>query len=146
HRRVGLPPRRATLIRVGLPMGVESLIGAAAGRLFAGSTSAEVLKLVLGMILQAALQPAGRRFESEYRKSSSDHHRGFWRRAVPLPSPMGAFSTRVTIPQAGCSRSDAPFPLRDGSGTLNKLLPSGICLTCIRQNGGLVQPRAATGA
>ena len=47
-------------------MGVESLIGAAAGGLFAGSTSAEVLKLVLGMILQAALQPAPLFFELNF--------------------------------------------------------------------------------
>jgi uncharacterized membrane protein YfcA len=54
YRRIGLTPSRATLIRVGLPMGVESLIGAAAGGAFAGSTSAEVLKLLLGVILIAA--------------------------------------------------------------------------------------------
>jgi uncharacterized membrane protein YfcA len=54
YRRIGLLPNRATLIRVGLPMGVESLIGAAAGGIFAGSTSAEVLKLILGAILIAA--------------------------------------------------------------------------------------------
>jgi uncharacterized membrane protein YfcA len=35
-------------------MGVESLIGAAAGGVFAGTTSAEVLKLLLGAILVAA--------------------------------------------------------------------------------------------
>jgi uncharacterized membrane protein YfcA len=54
YRRIGLLPNRATLIRVGLPMGVESLIGAAAGGIFAGSTSAEVLKLLLRAILIAA--------------------------------------------------------------------------------------------
>lgn len=54
YRRMGLLPSRTTLIRVGLPMGVESLIGAAAGGAFAGSASAEVLKLLLGLILIAA--------------------------------------------------------------------------------------------
>ena len=39
-------------------MGVESLIGAAAGGTFAGSASAEVLKLLLGMILIAAAPKA----------------------------------------------------------------------------------------
>jgi uncharacterized membrane protein YfcA len=37
-----------------MPMGIESLVGAAAGGTFAGSTSAEVLKLLLGIILVAA--------------------------------------------------------------------------------------------
>jgi uncharacterized membrane protein YfcA len=54
YSRMGLLPGRSTLLRVGLPMGVESLVGAAAGGAFAGSTSAEVLKLLLGMILVAA--------------------------------------------------------------------------------------------
>ena len=54
YRRIGLLPRRSTLMRVGLPMGVESLIGAAAGGAFAGTTSAEILKLLLGVILVAA--------------------------------------------------------------------------------------------
>jgi uncharacterized protein len=53
YRRIGLLPSQATLIRVGLPMGVESLIGAAAGGAFADSTSAEFLKLLLGAILIA---------------------------------------------------------------------------------------------
>ncbi len=35
-------------------MGVESFVGAAAGGAFAGTTSAEVLKLMLGAILVAA--------------------------------------------------------------------------------------------
>jgi uncharacterized membrane protein YfcA len=35
-------------------MGAESLTGAAAGGAFAGSTSAEVLKLLLGLILLTA--------------------------------------------------------------------------------------------
>jgi uncharacterized membrane protein YfcA len=51
---MGLFPGRSTLLRVGLPMGIESLIGAAAGGAFAGSASAEVLKLLLGVILIAA--------------------------------------------------------------------------------------------
>jgi uncharacterized membrane protein YfcA len=54
YSRMGLLPGRSTLLRVGLPMGVESLVGAAAGGAFAGSTSAEVLKLLLGLILIAA--------------------------------------------------------------------------------------------
>jgi uncharacterized protein len=54
YGRMGLLPGRSTLQCVGLPMGVESLIGAAAGGAFAGSTSAEVLKLLLGVILIAA--------------------------------------------------------------------------------------------
>jgi uncharacterized membrane protein YfcA len=54
YRRMGLLPGRATLLRIGAPMGVESLIGAAAGGAFAGSASAEVLKLLLGVILIAA--------------------------------------------------------------------------------------------
>jgi uncharacterized membrane protein YfcA len=63
YRRIGLLPNRATLIRVGLPMGVESLIGAAAAGIFAGSTSAEVLKLLLGAILiAAAVKAFWRRF------------------------------------------------------------------------------------
>ena len=49
-----LLPSRATLLRIGAPMGTESLIGAAAGGAFAGTTSAEVLKLMLGIILAAA--------------------------------------------------------------------------------------------
>lgn len=52
--RIGLFPSRRTLLRVGAPMGVESLVGAAAGGAFAGSTSAELLKLLLGLILIAA--------------------------------------------------------------------------------------------
>jgi uncharacterized membrane protein YfcA len=54
YSRMGLLPGRPTLLRVGLPMGVESLVGAAGGGAFAGSTSAEVLKLLLGLILIAA--------------------------------------------------------------------------------------------
>jgi uncharacterized membrane protein YfcA len=53
-RWIGLLPSRTTMIRVGLPMGIESLVGAAAGGAFAGSASAEVLKLLLGAILIAA--------------------------------------------------------------------------------------------
>jgi uncharacterized membrane protein YfcA len=41
-------------LRIGSPMGAESLIGAAVGGAFAGSTSTEVLKLLLGLILVAA--------------------------------------------------------------------------------------------
>jgi uncharacterized membrane protein YfcA len=54
YSRMGLLPGRATLLRVGLPMGIESFIGAAAGGAFAWSASAEVLKLLLGVILIAA--------------------------------------------------------------------------------------------
>ena len=41
---------RSTLRRIGTQMGAESLIGAAAGGAFAGSTSPELLKLLLGLI------------------------------------------------------------------------------------------------
>jgi uncharacterized membrane protein YfcA len=58
YGRMGLLPGRSTLLRVGLPMGVESLVGAAAGGAFAGSTSAELLKLLLGLILIAAAPKA----------------------------------------------------------------------------------------
>jgi uncharacterized protein len=54
YGRMGLLPGRSTLLRIGAPMEAESLIGAAAGGAFAGSTSAEVLKLLLGVILVAA--------------------------------------------------------------------------------------------
>jgi uncharacterized protein len=54
YGEMGLLPSRSTLFRIGAPMGTESLIGAAAGGAFAGSTSAEVLKLLLGLILVAA--------------------------------------------------------------------------------------------
>lgn len=54
YRRMGLLPGRATLLRVGLSMGMESLIGAAAGGAFAGTAPAEALKLLLGVILVAA--------------------------------------------------------------------------------------------
>jgi uncharacterized membrane protein YfcA len=54
YGRMGLLPGRSTLVRIGTPMGVESLVGAAAGGAFAGSTSAELLKLLLGMILVTA--------------------------------------------------------------------------------------------
>lgn len=54
YSRMGMLPGRSTLLWVGVPMGVESLVGAAAGGAFAGSTSAEVLKLLLGLILIAA--------------------------------------------------------------------------------------------
>ena len=54
YGRMGLLPGRSTLLRVGMPMGIESLVGAAAGGAFAGSTTAELLKLLLGIILIAA--------------------------------------------------------------------------------------------
>jgi uncharacterized protein len=54
YRRMGLLPSRDTLLRIGLPMGAESLVGAAAGGVFAGSASAQMLKLLLGVILIAA--------------------------------------------------------------------------------------------
>ena len=58
YGRMGLLPGRATLLRIGLPMGIESFVGAAAGSAFAGTTSAEVLKLLLGVILIAAAMKA----------------------------------------------------------------------------------------
>jgi uncharacterized protein len=63
YRRMGLLPGRSSLMRIGLPMGVESFVGSAAGGAFAGTTSAEVLKLLLGVILIAAAV------------------KGFWRRS-----------------------------------------------------------------
>jgi uncharacterized membrane protein YfcA len=51
---MGLLPSQWTLLRVGVPMGIESLVGAAAGGAFAGSTSAEVLKFLLDLVLIAA--------------------------------------------------------------------------------------------
>jgi uncharacterized membrane protein YfcA len=54
YGRMGLLPGRSTLLRVGVPMGLESLVGAAAGGAFAGSTSAKVPELLLGLILIAA--------------------------------------------------------------------------------------------
>lgn len=54
YNRAGLLPDRPTLLRVGLPMAIESLIGAVVGGAFAGSTSAEALKLLLGVVLTAA--------------------------------------------------------------------------------------------
>ena len=54
YGHMGLLPGRPTLLRIGLPMGIESFVGAAAGGAFAGSTSAEVLKLLLGGVLVAA--------------------------------------------------------------------------------------------
>ena len=62
YSRMGLLPGRATLFRIGLPMGIESFVGAAAGGAFAGRTSAEVLKLLLGLVLiGAALKAFWRR-------------------------------------------------------------------------------------
>jgi len=54
YGRMRLLPGRSTLLRIGTPMGIESLVGAAAGGAFAGSTSAELLKLLLGLILVSA--------------------------------------------------------------------------------------------
>lgn len=54
YSRMGLFPSRRTLLRIGLPMGAESLVGAAAGGAFAATASAEALKLLLGLILIAA--------------------------------------------------------------------------------------------
>jgi uncharacterized protein len=54
YSRMGLLPGRSTLLRVGLPMGIESLVGAAAGGAFAEATSAEVLRFLLGLILLVA--------------------------------------------------------------------------------------------
>jgi uncharacterized membrane protein YfcA len=69
YGRMGLLPDRSTLLWVGGPMGAESLIGAATGGVFAGSTSAEVLKLLLGVILIAAALKA------------------FWRDTPPASEP-----------------------------------------------------------
>jgi uncharacterized membrane protein YfcA len=54
YGRLGLLPSRQTLLRIGASMGTESLIGAAIGGAFAGTTPAAVLKLMLGLILIAA--------------------------------------------------------------------------------------------
>jgi uncharacterized membrane protein YfcA len=54
YSRLGLLPSRRILLRVGLPTGVESLVGAAAGGAFAGSIPAEMLKTLLGLVLIAA--------------------------------------------------------------------------------------------
>lgn len=54
YSRLGILPKRRVLLRVGLPMAAESLVGAAVGGAFAGSTPAEVLKVMLGVILIAA--------------------------------------------------------------------------------------------
>lgn len=56
--RVALVPGRSALLRIGLPMGAESLVGAATGGAFAGSTSAVLLTLLLGIILIAAAAKA----------------------------------------------------------------------------------------
>lgn len=68
YGRMGLLPGRSTLARIGLPMGVESFVGAAAGGAFAGTTSAEMLKLMLGVILVAAA------FKAFWRKSERSGH------------------------------------------------------------------------
>ena len=47
YGRMGLFPSRRTLLRIGLPMGAESLVGAAAGGAFAATAPAEMLKLLL---------------------------------------------------------------------------------------------------
>jgi uncharacterized protein len=54
YGRMGLLPSRPVLLLVGLPMAIESLVGAAMGGAFAGTTSAEILELLLGVILVAA--------------------------------------------------------------------------------------------
>jgi uncharacterized protein len=54
YGRMGMLPSRRTLLNVGVPMAAESFVGAAAGGAFAGSTPAELLKLLLGVILIAA--------------------------------------------------------------------------------------------
>ena len=66
---MGLLPGRFTLFRIGLPMGIESFVGAAAGGVFASTTSAEELKLLLGLILMGAALKA------------------FWRRGHSLAGP-----------------------------------------------------------
>jgi uncharacterized protein len=54
YRRMGLLPGRTVLLRIGLPLAAESIVGAAAGGIFAQSASAELLKSLLGAILIAA--------------------------------------------------------------------------------------------
>lgn len=54
YSRMGLFPSRRTLLRIGLPMGAESFVGAAVGSALATTVTAEVLKLLLGLILIAA--------------------------------------------------------------------------------------------
>ena len=51
---MGLLPSRRTLLRVGLPMGTEGVVGTATGAAFAGTALAGVLKLPLGLVLVAA--------------------------------------------------------------------------------------------
>src|SRR5215469_1734460 len=46
YTRLGLLPSRSALLRIGIPMGVESLVGAAGGGAFAGSASAGLLILL----------------------------------------------------------------------------------------------------
>jgi uncharacterized membrane protein YfcA len=57
-------------LRIGTPMGIECLVGAAAGGALAGSTSAELLKLLLGMILVAAA------FKAFWRHAPKPEHSG----------------------------------------------------------------------
>jgi uncharacterized membrane protein YfcA len=66
YGRLGLLPSRRTLFRVGLPMGIESFVGAAAGGALAGSAPAEILKLLLGCILVAAA------FKAFWKRPSSE--------------------------------------------------------------------------
>jgi uncharacterized membrane protein YfcA len=47
YSRMGLFPNRRTLLRIGLPMGAESFVGAVVGGALAGTASAEALKLLL---------------------------------------------------------------------------------------------------
>lgn len=54
YARLRLLPSRRTLFRIGLPMGMESIVGAAAGGALAGSAPAALLKLLLGGVLVAA--------------------------------------------------------------------------------------------
>ncbi|MBV8131660.1 MAG: sulfite exporter TauE/SafE family protein [Alphaproteobacteria bacterium] len=70
YGRLGLLPSRSTLLRIGAPLGVESLIGASAGGAFAGSASAELLKLLLGLILVTAA------FKAFWRHSPRSKHSG----------------------------------------------------------------------
>ena len=65
YSRMKLIPSRSTLLGIGLPMGTESLVGAAAGGAFAGTTSAEALKIMLRVILVAAA------FKAFWRRSAT---------------------------------------------------------------------------
>jgi uncharacterized membrane protein YfcA len=54
YRQLGLLPNPRTMLRIGLPMAVESIVGAGAGGALAGSAPADILKLLLGGVLVTA--------------------------------------------------------------------------------------------